>query len=63
MQEHIDPWFETLLEIHDNIEGGKTYKRTRGRGEIARHYQNELFRLQQFRAEGKAGRLEFVAWF
>lgn len=41
---------------------GKTYKKTGGKGEIARHYKDELVRMQKMRDDGETGRIEFEAW-
>jgi len=63
MKQHIEPHIDLLIEIHDNVDRGKSYRRTKGRGEIAKYYEHQLSALTALREEGEAGRLEFAAWF
>ena len=51
-----------VLEKRNNITLGKEYKRTGGKGEIAKHYKAEYERMLELRAQGVTGRLEFTAW-
>jgi hypothetical protein len=42
---------------------GKMYRKTKGVGEIAKHYRSELKRMQELKESGEAGRIEFEAFF
>lgn len=54
--------FPILIELSRDIVRGKEYKRTKGKGEIAKHYQAEFQRMQALRAKGETGRIEFTGW-
>lgn len=53
---------ELLRERRDDIGLAKEYRRTKGRGAIAKHYRDELERMQSLRAQGETGRIEFEEW-
>ena len=54
---------QTLLWSLKNDCGlGKEYKRTKGVGEVAKHYREELKRMQSLRDQGETGRIDFAAW-
>lgn len=53
---------EIVIEHHNDIMRGKEYKRTKGKGEIAKHYKSEYERMMGLRAEGVTGRIDFVEW-
>ena len=38
---------------------GKMFRKTKGKGPIAKHYREELKRMQGQRADGEIGRIEF----
>jgi hypothetical protein len=41
---------------------GKEIKRTKGKGEISKHYRLEYRRMLQLRANGVVGRIDFQGW-
>lgn len=53
---------ELIRERRDDVGLAKMYRKTKGVGEIAKHYRDELTRMQELRAEGVAGRIEFEEW-
>ena len=53
---------DIVREKAQDITIGKTAKRTKGKGEIARHYKSEYERMLEIRAGGVRGRLEFKAF-
>jgi len=53
---------EIVIEHHNDIMRGKEYKRTKGKGEIAKHYKSEYERMMGLRAEGVTGRIDFAEW-
>lgn len=53
---------ELLLDMKNDLNLGKMYKKTKGKGDIAKHYREEFKRMQKLRAEGVTGRIEFEAW-
>jgi hypothetical protein len=53
---------ELLRERRDDVQLAKMYRKTKGKGEIAKHYRDELKRIQGLRAEGVTGRIEFEEW-
>ena len=53
---------DIVNEMSNDIQRGKEYHRTKGKGEIAKHYQSEYERMMGIRAEGVTGRIEFVAY-
>ena len=56
-------WAAAIVEEKaQNLELAKAMKRTKGKGEIAKHYKAEYERMMQERAAGVRGRLEFVGF-
>lgn len=53
---------EILIEKRNDNDLGKRIKRTKGKGEIARHYREEFERMQGLRAIGNFSRLEFMGY-
>lgn len=53
---------ELLKERVNDISLGKVYARTKGKGDIARHFREEFSRIKQLRLEGVRGRIEFEAF-
>lgn len=51
-----------LLEKKNDSTLGRLIRRTKGKGEIAKHYRQEYEKLLQQRSEGATGRLTFVGW-
>ena len=54
---------DLLFERKADTGLGRLYRKTKGVGEIAKHYRDELKRLESLRAGGEVGRLEFEAFF
>ena len=54
---------DLLFERKRDTRLGRMYRQTKGKGEIAKHYREELERMQEQRARGEVGRLEFEAYF
>lgn len=55
--------YAVLVELSQNITRAKESRQTKGKGEIARHYQNEYLRMVSMRARGVTGRIEFTGYF
>lgn len=53
---------EILREKLNDTNLGKLVRRTKGVGEIAKHYREELKRMQELRDDGEQGRIEFIGW-
>jgi hypothetical protein len=53
---------ELLFEKKRDVSLAKTYRRTKGKGEIAKHYRDQLKEIENKRAEGQTGYIGFVAW-
>ena len=53
---------ELLAERRDDLRIAKEYRRSKGKGAIAKHYREEYARMKQLRAEGVTGRIEFEEW-
>ena len=54
---------DLLYKFKNDIERGRITRKTKGKGEIAKHYRNELARMQRRRAHGDTGIIEFVGWY
>ena len=54
---------EVLQEWRIDALMGKAYRATKGKGEIAKHYRDELERLMELRRQGYVGPLEFEDWY
>lgn len=54
--------YELLMERKQDTGLGKMYKKTKGKGDIAKHYRLEHERMKQLRDEGEIGPIEFSAW-
>lgn len=54
--------YDILLEKKNNTSLGKEYKRTKGKGEVAKHYREEYKRIASGRGSGETGRIEFIGW-
>ena len=53
---------DIINEKRNNITLYKEMKRTKGRGEIAKHYKSEYERMMGIRAEGVTGRIDFIGY-
>lgn len=53
---------EILRDKKEDIALAKQYRKTKGRGAIAKHFRDEFSRIMEERAAGNAGRIEFEAW-
>ncbi len=42
---------------------GREARKTKGKGEIAKHYREEFKKMSDLRQELDAGRIEFTGWF
>lgn len=51
---------DLLREKAYNLTLAKEIRRTKGKGEIAKHYENEHARMMVVRACGELGRIEFI---
>lgn len=51
-----------LMEKKNDISLGREIRRTKGKGEIAKHYRQEYEKMRQKRSEGVTGRIEFIGW-
>ena len=54
---------ELLIERKNDIGLGKLYRKTNGKGDIAKHYRLELVRIQKLRDEGEMGRIDFEGFY
>lgn len=46
----------------NNIDRGKKFRRTKGKGDISAHFKEQFEIMQKARNEGVTGRLEFVGY-
>ncbi len=53
---------DLLYELMEDRDLGREYRRTKGKGDIAKHYREEFKRMKALRAEGVTGRIEFEGW-
>jgi hypothetical protein len=53
---------DILFEKMRDLYLGRTLRRTKGKGEIAKHYRDEYARLAAHRERGAQARIEFVGW-
>lgn len=54
--------YALLLELKNDIDRAKQVRKTKGAGDIAKHYREELARMKALRSNGETGRIEFVGW-
>lgn len=54
--------YQILLEKKNDTNLGKEYRRTKGKGDVAKHYREELKRMRELKADGETGRIEFDSW-
>jgi|TARA_R110000764_G_scaffold177904_2_gene264094 hypothetical protein len=54
---------ELLIEKKNDIGLGKLYRKTNGKGDVAKHYRLELVRIQKLRDEGEVGRIDFEGFY
>ena len=54
--------YDVLVDLKNDTGLGKLYRRTKGKGDIAKHYRGELERMQVMRDNGFTGGVEFEAW-
>lgn len=57
-----EPEQQLLRERKEDIALAKLYRKTKGKGVIAKHFRDELKRMQELRAGGEMGRIEFEAF-
>ena len=53
---------DILWEKMADISLAKESRKTKGKGEIAKHYRDEYSRMKELRTQGESGRIEFVGW-
>ena len=53
---------QLLLDLKNDTNLGKMYRKTKGVGQIAAHYREELRRMQDLKAIGSKGRVDFEAF-
>jgi hypothetical protein len=53
---------DVLFERKADTGLGKMYRKTKGVGEIAKHYRDELKRMRELREAGETGRIEFESY-
>ena len=53
--------YEILLDLKRDTKIGKTYRATGGKGDIAKHYRDELKRMIEARNSGER-EVDFEAW-
>ena len=63
VQQLDDKTRDILYEKMQDRDLGREARRTKGKGEIAKHYREELKRMKELRADGETGRIEFVGYF
>ncbi|NIT58410.1 MAG: hypothetical protein GWN00_19940 [Aliifodinibius sp.] len=54
---------DILFEKMNDTGLGKDARKTKGKGDIAKHYRNEFKRMSELRSKGVLGRIEFVGYF
>lgn len=54
---------ELLFELKNDGMRGRAYRKTKGKGDVAKHYRNEFARMRRLRELGERGVIEFVGWF
>jgi hypothetical protein len=63
-KEVLTEWEQDLLFERKADTGlGRLSRKTKGVGEVAKHYRNELKRMQELRQAGETGRIEFESFF
>lgn len=55
--------FDLLTEKKNDTNLGKLYRKTKGKGDIAKHYREEFKRMRELRAQGVTGRIEFEEFY
>ena len=58
-----DDQINLLFERKRNTDLGKKARKTKGKGDIAKHYRDEHKRMQELRKNGETGRIEFTNYF
>ncbi len=53
---------EILFDKMNDRELGRIVRKTKGKGAVAKHYRDELKKMQEKRADGETGRIEFIGW-
>ncbi len=53
---------DLLYELMEDRDLGREYRKTKGKGAVAKHYREEFKRMKALRAEGVTGRIEFEGW-
>lgn len=54
-----DGLWEILYERSVDTELGRAYRKTKGKGEVAKHFRAEYERMRASRMDGEIGRIEF----
>lgn len=54
---------QLLQEMAEDTFRGKEARRTKGKGDIAKHYREQLDQMKALRECGATGRLEFEDYF
>lgn len=62
VKEQLGEQYRLLIELERDIVRGKEVKRTKGKGEIADHYEAEYCMMRLMREAGAPERLEFKGW-
>jgi hypothetical protein len=55
--------YQLLLERKNDISRGREARKTKGKGDIAKHYREEHKKMADLRQEIDAGRIEFTGYF
>lgn len=57
-----DAQIEILREKKEDTSLGRLVRKTKGKGEIARHYRDQLTKIEKARDDGDHGYVDFIGW-
>lgn len=64
LKRSLTDWeIERLQELANDTAIGRLVRKTKGKGDIAKHYRDEYQRMREQRMAGVQGRIEFEAWY
>lgn len=64
MQRALSEWErERIREVANDLLAGKAARKTKGKGDIAKHYRAQLDEMKQLRECGVTGRIDFEDFF
>ncbi len=64
MQRALSEWErERIREVANDLMAGKAARKTKGKGDIAKHYRAQLDEMKQLRECGVTGRIDFEDFF